>query len=90
MAMHAQVASAKKLPGESPSAERWWKTPAVVAAIIAGLATILVAIIGLGIPKSKPPAPVNIEQQTHGPNSPAVRDVGGSVIITLPLSDQKP
>jgi hypothetical protein len=40
-----------------------------------------VAIIGLGAPKSKPSAPVNIEQETHGPNSPAISGTWGDVTI---------
>src|SRR5262245_2005116 len=67
--------------GERPLADPWWKTPTVIAAMIAALAAILVAIIGLGTPKSKPSAPVHIEQQTHGPNSPAVGQTGGDVTI---------
>jgi hypothetical protein len=90
MAKRAQVISAKPSPWERPPAERWWKTPAVVAAVIAGLAAILVAIIGLGTPKSKSSAPTKIEQETHGPNSPAVGGVGGNVTITLPPSDKQP
>jgi len=81
MAKRARVTSAKNSSAESPPAERWWKAPTVIAAIIAGLAAILVAIIGLGAPKSKPSEPAKIEQQTHGPNSPAVGHTGGDVII---------
>jgi hypothetical protein len=90
MATRAQVASAKPSPEERPPAERWWKTPTVIAAIIAAMAAILVAVIGLGVPKSKPSAPTTIEQQTHGPNSPVVGGVGGSVIIHQPPGDKQP
>jgi hypothetical protein len=69
---------------------RGWRAPAVVVAIIAGVAAILVAVIGLGVPKSKPSAPTNIEQQTHGPNSPAVGGVGGNVIINHPPREKQP
>jgi hypothetical protein len=90
MAKRAHLTSVKNLPGESQPAERWWQTPTVIAAIIAATAAIIVAIIGLGVPKSKPPQPVNIEQETHGPNSPAVGGVGGNVTITLPPRDKQP
>ena len=63
---------------------------AVIAAIIAGLAAVIVALIGLGTPKSKPSEPTKIEQQTHGPNSPAVGGVGGNVTIHQPPGDKQP
>jgi hypothetical protein len=50
MAKRERVTSSKHPPGESPPAERWWKTPTVIAAMI-------VAIIGLGALKPKPSAP---------------------------------
>jgi hypothetical protein len=81
MTKRVQVISARHSPGESPPAENWWKTPTVIAAVIAGMAAITVAIIGLGAPKPQPPAPVHIEQQTQGPNSPAVGYTGGNVTI---------
>jgi len=82
MAKRVQATSAKHPLGESPPAEHWWwKSPTVIAAVIAATAAIIVAIIGLGASKSKPPEPMNIEQETHGPNSPAVGGVGGNVII---------
>ena len=84
------ASSAKPPPGERPPADRWWKTPTVIAAMIAALAAILVAIIGLGTPKPKSSDPMKIEQQTHGPNSPAIGGVGGSVIINQPPRDQQP
>jgi len=90
MAKRVHATSAKNPPRESPPAERWWKTPTVIAAIIAGLAAIIVAIIGLGAPKSKPPEPVNIDQQTHGPNSPVVGHTGGNVTIHQQPSDKQP
>jgi hypothetical protein len=90
MAKRAQVTSARNSSGESLPVERWWKTPTVIAAIIAGLTAILVAIIGLGAPKSKPSEPMKIEQQTHGPNSPAVGGVGGNVTIHQPPGDKQP
>jgi hypothetical protein len=90
MAKRAQVTSANNPPAESPPAERWWKAPAVMAAVIAGVAAIIVAIIGLGAPKSKPSEPTKIEQQTHGPNSPAVGHTGGNVTIHQPPADKQP
>jgi hypothetical protein len=90
MAKRAHVTSAQHPPGERPPAEPWWKTPTVIAAIIAGVAAIIVAIIGLGAPKSKPSEPVKIEQQTHGPNSPAVGHTGGSVSVYQPPGDKQP
>jgi hypothetical protein len=76
--------------GQGGSDTRGWRAPAVMVAIIVGVAAFLVAIIGLGGLKSKPSAPVHIEQQTHGPNSPAIGGVGGSVIINQPPRDQQP
>jgi hypothetical protein len=90
MAKRARVTSAKHPPGKSPPAEQSWKTPTVIAAVIAGVAAIIVAIIGLGGPKSKPSEPMKIEQQTHGPNSPAVGNVGGNVIMNQPPGNQQP
>jgi hypothetical protein len=90
MAKRARVTSDEHRAGESPPAEHWWRSPTVIAALIAGVAAILVAIIGLRTPKSKPPDPMHIEQQTHGPNSPAVGGVGGNVIINQPPSDKQP
>jgi len=90
MAKRVHATSATHAPGESPPAERWWQTPTVIAAIIAGLAAILVAIIGLGTPKSKLSEPTKIEQQTHGPNSPAVGHTGGNVTIHQPPSEKQP
>ena len=85
------ITPARPLPGERPPVEHWWKTPTVIAAVIAALAAILVAIIGLGVPKSKSLEPMKIEQQTHGPNSPAVGQTGGNVTINQQQeSGQKP
>jgi len=61
-----------------------------MAAIIAGVAAIIVAIIGLGAPKSKPSDPVKIEQETHGPNSPAIGGTGGDVIIHQRQDEKTP
>jgi TIR domain len=74
--------------GHSGSDKGWWRAPTLIVAIIAGLAAIIVALIGLGAPKSKSPESMKIEQQTHGPNSPAVGGVGGKVTTTLPPSDK--
>jgi hypothetical protein len=90
MAKRARVTFARNSSGESPPADRWWKTPTVIAAIITGVAAVIVAIIGLGAPKSKPPEPIKIEQQTHGPNSPAVGQTGGNVTIHQPPGDKQP
>lgn len=90
MAKRVHATSATYSPAESQPAERWWKTPTVIAAIIAGTAAIIVAIIGLGAPKSKPPEPMKIEQQTHGPGSPAVGSTGGNVTIHQQESERKP
>ena len=90
MAKHAQVTPAKPPLGESTPAERWWQSPTVIAAVIAATAAIIVAIIGLGAPKSKPSEPTKIEQQTYGPNSPAVGHTGGNVTIHQQQGDQKP
>jgi hypothetical protein len=81
MAKRLQAASAKKPQGASQPEDRWWKSPTVIAAIIAGIAAISVAIIQLSEPKSKPSVPPHIEQQTYGPNSPAIGQTDGNVII---------
>jgi len=62
----------------------------VSAALIAGVAAIGVAIIQLSGPKSRPSEPTKIEQQTHGPGSPAVGQTGGNVTIQQHESRQKP
>lgn len=90
MAKRVHATSAKHPPGESPPAERWWKMPTVIAAIIAGLAAISVALIGLGAPKPKPSDAPHIQQQTHGPGSPAVGYTGGNVTIHQPQADKQP
>jgi tetratricopeptide (TPR) repeat protein len=83
MAKRAPSASAKHSQGKSSQDERWWKTPTIVAAIIAAVAAIGVALINQrATPKSKPPDPTHIEQQTHGPDSPAIAKVEGGVSIT--------
>ena len=61
----------RPLPGERPPAEHGWKTPTVIAAMIAALAAILVAIIGLGGPKignRQPPCTSN-----NRPTGPTAR-----------------
>jgi hypothetical protein len=62
----------------------------VIAAIIAAMAAVIVAVIGLGVPKSKSLEPTKIEQQTHGPNSPAIGQTGGNVTIQQQEGSQKP
>jgi hypothetical protein len=62
-------------------AKPWWKNPTVIAAIITATAAISAAIIQRSGLKSKPSEPVKIEQQTHGPGSPAVGQTGGNVTI---------
>jgi hypothetical protein len=81
MAKRAQTAATKHPQRESKPEERWWRSPTVIAAIIAGMAAIVVAVIGLATPKSKPLEPTKIEQQTHGQGSPAVGQTGGNVTI---------
>jgi hypothetical protein len=90
MAKRTQPAAAKSPPGERAPADRWWRSPTVMAAIIAAVAAVSVALIQLSGPKAKPPAPPTIEQQTHGPGSPAVGHTGGNVTIQQQQGDQKP
>lgn len=90
MAQRVKATSATNPSEESQPTARWWKIPAVIAAIITGTAVIIAAIIGLGAPKSKPPEPGKIEIQTHGPNSPAVGHTGGNVTIHQQPGDKQP
>ena len=90
MAKRAQPAVGEHPPGENQPDERWWRSPTVIAPIIAGVAAISVAIIQLSGPRSKPQAPTNIEQQTHGPDSPAIGHTAGDVTIQHQQGDQKP
>lgn len=70
---------------DNAPAPRGWRNPTIIAAIIAAVATITVAIIGL-VPKSpspdSKPQPPTINQTTSGPGSPAVGQAGGNVTIT--------
>jgi hypothetical protein len=90
MAEHVQGTPEKNTQGESKLEGPWWKTPTVTAAIIAGIAAIIVGIIGLAKPKSKPLEPTKIEQHTYGPGSPAIGVTGGNVTIHPQPSEQKP
>ena len=83
MARRAQSTSPQKPQHETTTEARWWKVPAVIAAVIAALATISVAIInqrGMSKPKSSD-AP-HIQQQTYGPDSPSIAGVQGNVTVT--------
>jgi hypothetical protein len=83
--------------GEAGLGQRWWRTPAVIAAI----GSIIVAIIG-GIAlvsgaftqrtdsKPKLSEPTKIEQQTYGTGSPVVGQTGGNVTIQQQGSGEKP
>ena len=78
---HSRQASFRGAPVGGPLG----KTPTIIAAIIAGLAAITVALINqLAAPKPKSSEPTSIDQQTHGPNSPAIAHVQGDVNITYP------
>jgi hypothetical protein len=90
MAKRVQPPAGEHRPGESQPEARWWRSPTVMAAIIAGMAAISVAIIQLSGSKSKPQEPTTIEQQTYGPNSPAIGHTGGNVTIQHQQGDQKP
>jgi hypothetical protein len=90
MAKRAQATSSKTSQGESELKERWWKTPAILAAIIAAVATISVAIIQRTAPKSKVADSPTIEQQTHGPGSPAIGKAGRDVTIIQQQGGQHP
>jgi hypothetical protein len=47
MARRAPSVSPRQSQRDRQGEARWWQMPAVIAAIIAGLAAILVAMIGL-------------------------------------------
>ena len=70
---------------DNAPAPRGWRNPTIIAAIIAAIAAITVAIIGL-VPKSpspdSKPQPQTIIQRTSGPESPAVGQAGGNVTST--------
>jgi tetratricopeptide (TPR) repeat protein len=83
MAKRAQSASPKKSQGETKTAERGWKTPTVIAAVIAALAAISVALINQRSgSKPKSSDTPQIQQQTHGSDNPAIAGVQGSVTVT--------
>jgi hypothetical protein len=90
MATPRKSGSTTQPEGETGLERRWWRTPAVMAAIIGAVAIIIVAVIQLAGSKSKPSEPTRIEQQTHGSGSPAVGQTGGNVTIQHQGSGEKP
>jgi tetratricopeptide (TPR) repeat protein len=61
MARRAQSASPKQPQRERQAEDRWWKTPAVIAAVIAALAAISIAIINqraTSTPKTSDTSPI--------------------------------
>jgi hypothetical protein len=90
MAQRAQSTSPKNPQHQGKLEERLWRTPTVLAAIIAAVAAISVAIIGLTTPKLKPPEPTKIEQHTSGPGSPAIGKAGRNVTIIQQQGSQNP
>jgi heme/copper-type cytochrome/quinol oxidase subunit 2 len=81
MAMPRKSVSAKQPEGETGLEHKWWRTPAIIVAIIGGIFAIGVALIQRTAPKPKLSEPTKIEQQTHGSDSPAVGQTGGNVTI---------
>ena len=90
MATSRKSVSAKQPEGETGLEHRWWRTPAIIVAIIAAIATISAALIQRTAPKPKLSEPTKIEQQTHGSGSPAVGQTGGNVTIQQQGSGEKP
>jgi hypothetical protein len=94
MAMPRKSVSAKQPEGETGLVQRWWRTPAVIGsiivAIIGGIFAISVAFIQRTDQKPKLSEPTKIEQQTHGPGSPAIGQTGGNVTIHQQGSGEKP
>jgi hypothetical protein len=90
MAKRSESASSQKPQNQSKDKQRWWKAPAVIAALIGAVAAVTVAYIQFIAPKPQPSALPNIEIQTHGPNSPAVGHTGGNVTIHQESGGQKP
>jgi tetratricopeptide (TPR) repeat protein len=85
MARRAPSTSPNTSQRERQAKERWWKTPTVIAVVMAALAAISVPLIYQRValkPKSSDPTTIN--QQTHGPNSPTFGHVRGSVNINFP------
>jgi hypothetical protein len=80
---------------DSTPAPKGWRNPVIIAAIIAAIATMTVALIGL-IPKPKPQEPTHIEQPASG-STPNVEANGGVAVgrdmhgntITITGPDQK-
>jgi hypothetical protein len=82
MARRAPSTSPKKPQNGTKAEERWWKAPAVIAAVIAALAAISVTIINQRATSTpKPSDTPHIQQQTSGPDSPAIAGVQGSVTV---------
>jgi tetratricopeptide (TPR) repeat protein len=82
VARRAQSTSPHTPLHETKTEAPWWRTPAVIAAVIAGLAAISVALIHqctASKPKSSDAPPMT--QETHGPDSPAIAGVQGSVTV---------
>jgi hypothetical protein len=76
MAMYTQIISAM------PS--RWWKALVVVAAMITVTIAVMAIFLVRAAPKSKWP---EVEQDTHGPDSPAIGaggNLSGEIIIANP------
>jgi hypothetical protein len=71
---------------DTTPAPRGWRNPTIMAAIIAAVAALIVALIGLlpkpQSPETKRPPATTIQQTTSGSGSPAVGQVGGNVTIT--------
>jgi hypothetical protein len=89
MVEHAQSSAPKHPQGERKPEDRWWRSPTVLATIIAAVAAIRAAISRLTGPQSEPSEVTKIEQPTHGPGSPAVSHTGGNVTIICQGVDPK-
>ena len=82
MARRVQSASAKKPQHGTKAEEHWWKTPSVIAAVIAALAAISVAIINQrAASKPKSPDPARSEQHPYNPGNPAISEGQGGITV---------
>jgi len=80
MARRAPSTSPNTPQRERKAEEHWWKTPAVIAAMIAALAAISVALIHQRtVSKPNSSDAPHIIQETHGLGSPAFGHVQGNV-----------
>lgn len=82
MARRAQSASPQKPQHETKVEERCWKTPTVIAAVLAALAAISVAIFNQrAASKPRSPDPARSEQHPYNPGDPAIPEGKGGMAV---------